>query len=113
MDKAKQEKPPRIEMDQLQLQIQGLTQMVERFNLVIGSIHERLERVERRGVDREQHRANRDGNHAKRCNRYVSLVVDIDFNAIGDENDDVASWGHRDQIWQPRNHRFHGVKRAG
>jgi len=77
IDKAKQEKPPQIEMDQLQLQIQGLTQMVERFNLVIGSIHERLERVERRGVDREQHRANRDGNHAKRCNRYVSLVVTL------------------------------------
>jgi hypothetical protein len=113
MDKAKQEKPPQIEMDQLQLQIQGLTQMVERFNLVICSIHERLERVERRGADGEHHSADRDGNHAKRCNRYVSLVVDIDFNAIDDENDDVASWDHRDQIWQPRNHRFHGVKRAG
>ncbi|KAG6754999.1 hypothetical protein POTOM_040812 [Populus tomentosa] len=76
-----------MEMNQLQLQIQGLTQMVKR--------------------------ADRDGNHVKRCNRYVSLVVDIDFNAIGDKNDDVASWGYRDQIWQLRNNSFYRVKRVG
>lgn len=91
MAEKKEEKPPQIEINQLQLQIQGLTQMVERFHFAMGSIHERLERVERRGTDEKCHRADRDGNHVRRCERHISLVVDIGFDAIGDEDDDITS----------------------
>ena len=54
--------------------------MVERFNLVMGSMHERLERMERHGVDGERHRVDQDENHARRYKRHVNMVVDIDFD---------------------------------
>ncbi|KAG6750301.1 hypothetical protein POTOM_047405 [Populus tomentosa] len=91
MAEKKEEKPPQIETNQLQLQIQGLTQMVERLNFMMGSIHERLERVERRGTDEKCYRAYRDGNHVRRHKRHISPVVDIGFDVIGDEDDDITS----------------------
>jgi hypothetical protein len=72
--------------------------MVEWFNLVMGRMHEILERVEKRVIDEERYRADQDGNHVRRRERHVSLVVDIGFDVIGDEDDDVASWGHRNKI---------------
>ncbi|KAG6748909.1 hypothetical protein POTOM_048847 [Populus tomentosa] len=61
--------------------------MVERFNLLIGSLHERLERC---GADGEHHKANQDGNHARRRERHVSPVVNINFDVIGDKDSDVS-----------------------
>jgi hypothetical protein len=57
----------------------------------MGDMHEK--RVEMCGVDREYYRIDQDGNHVRRHEMHISPIVDVDFNVIGDEDDDVVFLG--------------------
>jgi len=58
---------------------------------VMGIMHERMEMC---GADREYYRVDQDGKHVRRHEMHISPIVDVDFNVIGDKDDDVVSWGY-------------------
>ena len=47
MSEEKGDTPPLRKTNNLKFQIQGLAHMLKRFNLVVGNVKERLDRVER------------------------------------------------------------------
>jgi len=58
-----------------------------------------------------RNRANQGRNNIRKHERHVNLVVDDDFDEMGDKNYDSASLSRGDQFGKPRNHRYEGVMR--
>jgi len=86
MSEEKGDTPPPRKNNNLKFQIQGLTHMLKRFNLVVGNVKERLDRV--KGWDNNndgwKNMANWNGNHNRRPERHVNHNLD-DF----DDEEDV------------------------
>ncbi|KAG6782162.1 hypothetical protein POTOM_011553 [Populus tomentosa] len=76
-------------------------------NMVIRNLKDRIERKKHDvGIDSLQNKVDLGGNNVRRRERYVSPIVDDDFNKMGDENYNNASLGHEDQFGHPRNHKY-------
>jgi hypothetical protein len=43
------------------------------------------------GANKEYYKVDQDGNHARRHERHIRPIVDVDFNVIGDGDNDVVS----------------------
>jgi hypothetical protein len=109
-----QNNPPSPLDVELKFQIHAMTKMMERMNLMMGNVCDRLEKVGKHGnvvgtwtqdVRKvgAQHKSNNDSG-AKRP-RWVDCEDFEDIDDIGDGGFRDEIIGHREGFWQPRNQR--------